>query len=103
MMAEDRGRGGERLEQLNLRRGVDDMVLAANDVGDAEIDVVDDARQRIEIGAVRSHQHGVRQRSGIHMLPPALELKLFPRLVSGIEPATCLQLLDGGLITRKAV
>ena len=52
VMAEGGRRGAERLEQLDLRRGVGDVVLAADDMGDAEIDVVDHARQRVEIGAV---------------------------------------------------
>ena len=52
VMGELRRLGRERLEQLDLHRGVDDMVLAADDVGDFEIDVVDDRWQRVEIAAV---------------------------------------------------
>ena len=38
----ERGRlRAERLEQLDLRRGIGDVVLAADDMGDAEIDIVD--------------------------------------------------------------
>ena len=73
-MAEGGRRGAQRLEQLDLRRGVGHMVLAADDMGDAEVDVVDHARQRVEIGAVVPDQHRVRQRGGIDMLPPAHEI-----------------------------
>ncbi len=69
-MPEGRRRRAERLEELDLRRGIGDMVLAANDMGDAEIDVVDHARQGVEIAAIGAHQHGIGQRSGIDMLAP---------------------------------
>jgi hypothetical protein len=52
-------------------------------MGDAEIDVVDDARQRVEIGAVGADQHRVRERSGIHMLLAADEI--VPHHVAGLE------------------
>ena len=73
-MAEGGRCRAERLEELDLRRGVGDMVLAADNMGDAEIDVVDHARQRVEIGTVFAHQDGVGQRSGVDMLAPAHEI-----------------------------
>ena len=59
MMAEGGRCCCQRFEQLDLRRGIDDVVLAANDMGNAEVDVVDNARQRVEIAAVLAHQHGI--------------------------------------------
>src|SRR5260221_13922114 len=44
------------------------MVFAANDVGDAEIDVVDDARQQIEPAAVLAPDHRVAQQTGVEAL-----------------------------------
>ena len=39
----------ECLIKLDLHRGIGDVVLAADHMGDCEIDVVDDRRQRVEI------------------------------------------------------
>ena len=45
VVAED-GRGArQRLENLDLHRGIGDVILAADDMGDAEVDVVDDRGQ----------------------------------------------------------
>ena len=49
----------QRLEDLDLRAGVGDVVLAADHVGDAEVDVVDHRGQRVEIGAVLADQHRI--------------------------------------------
>ena len=45
----------ERFEDLDLHAGVGDVILAAHDVRDADVDVVDHGRQRVEIGAVLAH------------------------------------------------
>ncbi len=71
VMAESGRRGVERLEELDLRRGIGDVVLAPDHMGDAEIDVVGDARQRVEVGPVGPDQNRVRQRGGVDMLPAA--------------------------------
>ena len=67
-MAEARRLDAERLEELDLRRGIGDVILAAHHMRDAEVDVVDDARQRIEIAAVGADEHRIRQRRCVDML-----------------------------------
>ena len=52
LMGEVRRLGAERVEHLQLDGAVRDMVLAAHDVGDAKVDVVDHAGQQIEPAAV---------------------------------------------------
>ena len=64
-MTEARRRSGERLENLDLHGGVGDVILAANDMRHAEIDVVDHRGQRVEIGPVLAAQNGVGQRGAI--------------------------------------
>ena len=83
VMAEGRRLGAQRLEQLDLRRGIGDVILAADHMGDAEVDVVDHARQRVEIGAVGADQHRVGQRGGVDMLLAAHEI--VPHHVAGLE------------------
>ncbi len=46
-MAERRHRPAERLEQGDLDAGVGDVILATDDVGHAEVDVVDHRRQGV--------------------------------------------------------
>ena len=48
-MREDGGRAfrRQRLEELQLHRRVGDVILAANDVGDFKINVVDDGGQGV--------------------------------------------------------
>ena len=50
------------------------MVLAANDVGDTEVDVVDHARQQIEPAAVFAADDRVGQQLGIELLLAADEV-----------------------------
>ena len=73
-VAEPRRRGAEGLEDLRLRAGVGDVVGAADDVGDAELDVVDDRRQRVEIAAVRAHEDGIALAGLVDMLGAAHEI-----------------------------
>ena len=65
VVAEVRRLGAERLEQRDLHAGVGDVVVAADDMGDAHVDVVDDRRQRIEIGAVLAHKDRIGQRGEV--------------------------------------
>ena len=44
------------------------MVLAAHDVGDAEIDVVDHARQQVEPAAVLAPDNGIAQQLRVEPL-----------------------------------
>ena len=97
-MAEGRRRRPERLEQLDLRRGIGDMILAANDMGDAEIDIVDDGRQRVEIAAIVADQHRVGQRGGIDMLLAAHEI--VPDDVARLELEAPMGLAPFGLELR---
>ena len=59
VVAEGRRLGAERLEQRDLHAGIGDMIVAADDMRDAELDVVDHRRQRVEIAAVLAHQHRI--------------------------------------------
>ena len=51
-VSEARHRGAQRLKQLDLDRGVGDVVLAPDDVGDRQVDVVDHSGQRVDRPAV---------------------------------------------------
>ena len=64
-MAEGRHFGAQGPKNRHLHAGVGDMVVAANDMRDAHVDVIDHGRQRIEVGPVLTHQDGVRERSKI--------------------------------------
>ena len=57
----------KRLEDLDLHRGVGDVVFAADDMGDAEVDVVDHRGQRVEVAAVLARQHRIGERGAIDM------------------------------------
>ena len=63
--------GAQRLEQLHLHAGIRHMIFAAQDVRDAEVDVVDDAREGVEGGAVGADQNRVGQGADIHRLVAA--------------------------------
>ena len=65
VVGEARHGAAERLRQLDLHRGVGDMVLPADHVGDPEVEVIDDRGQRVEEAAVLAHQHGVAQRRAV--------------------------------------
>ena len=67
-------------------------------MGDAEIDVVGHARQRVEIGAVFPHQHRIRQRGGIDMLAPAHEV--VPHDIALLEQKAPMRLAPFGLELR---
>src|SRR5262249_32615013 len=63
----------ERLEDLDLWRGVGDVILTANDVRDSKLDVVDDRRQRVEETTVLPDQYGIGQRARIDLDAPVQE------------------------------
>ena len=62
--ANRRRRPVQRREDGELERGVGDVVLAADDVGDAEIRVVDRRGEQVGGGAVLAAEHGVAQVPG---------------------------------------
>ena len=74
VVAEGRRLGAQRLEQRDLHAGIGDMVVAADDVGDAHVDVVGDGRQRVEIGAVLAHQDRIGQRGEVDRLLAAHQI-----------------------------
>src|SRR4029078_12231424 len=84
-MGEIRRLAAERLEELDLHGGIDDMILAADHMGDAEVDIIDDRRQGVEIGPVFSHQHRIRQVGRIDMLRSAYEIVPFDDAVLELE------------------
>ena len=69
-----RRRRPERLEHLYLDGAVRHMVLAADHVGDAEIDVVDHAWQQIEPAAVLAPNDRVAEQFRIELLLAANEV-----------------------------
>src|SRR5438067_10599415 len=64
----------QRLEHLDLRGAVRDMVLAAHHMCDAEIDIVDDARQEVEPAAVLAPDHWIAQQLRVEPLLPSDEI-----------------------------
>ncbi len=70
-MGKSRSRRAQRFEHLQLQAGVGDMILAAHDVGDAHVDIVDRARQHVEPAAVGAADDWVAEQGRIEMLGPA--------------------------------
>ena len=64
----------QRLEQLHLHAAVGDVILAADDVRDAELGVVDDAGEGVEERAVGADDDRVGQRADIDRLVAADEI-----------------------------
>ena len=89
-MAETGRSARECLENLNLHRGVGDMILAPDDVGDAEVDVVDHRGQRIEVGAVLPAEDRIGQRRAVdaalaaHHIVPAHCRRFEPEAPMGL-------------------
>ena len=91
-MAEARRGAGQRLEDLDLHGRVGDVVFAADDMGDAKVDVVDHRGQRIEVAPVLAPQHRIGERGAVdmtlaahHVVPPhgrRLEAKAPVRLAA---------------------
>ena len=75
------GRNGaaQRPGDFDLHRRIHHMVLAADHMGDAELDVIDDRRQRVEIAAILADQHRIGQGRRIDMLGPADKIGPFHR------------------------
>ena len=70
-MRERGRRRAHRREHLKLERGVRHMVLAAHDMGDAQIHVVDRARQHVEPRSVGAADHRVAHRRRVELLGAA--------------------------------
>ncbi len=68
VVRELRDRAAQSLDDLDLGAGIGDVVLAADDVGDAQVDVVDDRGERIEIAAIGADQHRIGHGGGIDRL-----------------------------------
>ncbi len=99
VMPEARRGARERLEYLDLHRGVGDVVLAANDVSHSELDIVDHRRERVEIAPVLAPQDRIGQRGAVdmalapHQIVPAHGLRF--ELEPPVRPAA------GGLEQRR--
>ena len=65
VVAEARRCARERLENLDLHGGIGDVILAANDMRHAEIDVVDHRGQRVEIGSILAAEDRIGERRAI--------------------------------------
>src|SRR5437764_334176 len=79
------GLAPKRLEHLRLRGAVRHMVLAADHMGHAKVDVIDHARQQIEPAAVLAPDDGVAQQPGVETLLSTNQVGEDDRLVM-IEP-----------------
>ena len=64
----------QRLEDLDLGRGVGDMIFAAHDMADGEIDIIGHRRQGVEKGAVLAHQHRIGHGGGVDLHRPAHQI-----------------------------
>ena len=71
--------GAERGEHLQLDRAVGDMILAAQDVGDGEVDVVDHAWQEVQPATVGAADDRVADQGRIELLVAADEIVPFDR------------------------
>src|ERR1700730_4702542 len=81
MMREARRLGAEGFENFDLCRSIGEMVLAADDVSDTHLDVVDDRGERIEPSAIGAAGDRIGERGGIGLDAPAHEIvpgDLFP-------------------------
>src|SRR5690606_31957226 len=81
VMRECRWLGAERFEDLDLHGRVRDVILAADDVRDGEVDVVDDAGEGIERRAVGADQNGIGERADVDRLLAAHDV--MPRYERG--------------------
>ena len=64
-MGEGRHDAAERLENLNLGRGIRDVIVAPDDVGDAAGDVVHHRRKRVKRLAVGADHDGIGKAGGV--------------------------------------
>ena len=71
LMGEGRRRHAHRLEHLQLQRGVGDVILAADDMGDAHLGIVDGGRQHVQPRSVSAADNRIAHRSRVEMLGPA--------------------------------
>ena len=78
-----RVRPAKRLEQLDLHSGIGDVILAADDMGHFEVQVIDDGGQGVEIAAVLAQQDRIRQRGRVDMAVATHEIR--PAHDTGIE------------------
>ncbi len=91
-MTKEGHRPAERFEDFDLHTRIGDVVFAADDVRNLEVDVVNDAWQRVKKGAVFADQHRIAQRGRVdrdmaaHKIGPILaragELKTPVRLAA---------------------
>ncbi len=98
VVGEGRHGAAQRLEDLDLCAGVADVILAADDVGDAEIDVIDHRGQRVEVAAIGADQHRVGHRGGVDGLRPLDQVVEVHRLA--IEPEAPVRRAALGLVLR---
>ncbi len=81
--AEDRREG---LENLDLRGGVGDVVFAAHDMRNLELQIIDAGRQRVEVLTVFADEHGVGDGAGIDFRLATDEIGPFHLLAGELEP-----------------
>ena len=94
----------EQFEQLDLYGRIGDVILAADDMGHRHIDIIDDRRQRVEIGAIGAHQHRIGQRGAIDMAFAAHQIAPRHHAMIELEPPMRLAPLGlecGNLVGRQ--
>ncbi len=80
----------QSFEKLNLDGSIGDVIFAADDVADLEIEIIDDGRQRVEVGFILAHQHRIGERGRIDMAVAAD--KIIPADDGVIEQKTPMRL-----------
>ena len=85
-MAELGNPRAERLEELDLHRGIRDVILAAQDVRDAELGVVENRGKEVERRSVRTHQDRILEMAAVEFLPSLDEVGPGDRLALDAEP-----------------
>ena len=85
----------QRIEYLNLRGGVGDVILASDHIRNAEVNIVAHAAQRIKKPAILANQNRVRDRSTIDccLAPDAVN----PAGTDLVQPETPVRLAALGL------
>ena len=83
-MAEaDRRRiAAERLPKIELQPGIADVILAADDVGDAGLEIIDHGGEPVERPPVLADQHRIGHRRQLHLPVAEHEIVPFDRAVA---------------------
>src|SRR5690606_31425315 len=104
VMRKDRRLRAKRADDLDLHASIGDVVRAANDMGDPEVNIIHDAWQRIEEAAILADQHRIGKRRTIHRdmaLNDIVERHLFMVELETPMRAAAFGLKGGALLIRQ--